>query len=260
MATRIPLESIFLNMSRNPEGGYRNDSLDGRASQIRDLEAPIKVKKLTLIEMVGLPTMKTDIFEARDIDALKRKILERLATATTSEHTAALTIRVACVPDRMSMPSFIVRNEVEMESVIEKLRMLMEAERSIKNIILRDFDVVGRPEDKIAVRLNTATGTIEMYKGAKSTSILNNVETDDPNFVSLSSKGGMLKPTVDLVGRNVPISEVKRVVEIIKMNEDRIAELEEMAIQAGISEKHNPQGVVLEFSYNGGLVNFTDFD
>ena len=77
---------------------------------------------------------------------------------------------------------------------------------SIKYLIIQDATPVESAKDKISGRISfekeelmPVQEILEIYKGARSTGILNNVDINDPNFQRFTKKAGeFMKPTKKL--------------------------------------------------------------
>lgn len=78
---------------------------------------PSKIKKTKLLENVGLPVPDTDYFTAQEIKKLKDKIRIRF-----KKQGGPLILRVACIPDKYTMPSFYIETLRDAPNIIKKLK------------------------------------------------------------------------------------------------------------------------------------------
>jgi hypothetical protein len=224
---------------------------------------PYKIQKIQLFEQVGLPTPETKFF--------LRESIEEVASYVRGLYSdlKPLIIRVACSPDRQSMPHFYIDNKEDIENKLSELKSLINSEKCISYIIVQEATPREEASNKISGRLlfggkklSPIEEVVELYKGSRSTSVLNNVNTADHNFVSFEKKAGeFLKP------KKLPINN-----ELIKEGDLSEAEVEDVMVRLRnfndkielarelFSENEKKDEIIFEFWYRNGKVAFTDID
>ena len=76
------------------QGDQEKLAVNKMAERFNDSEIPYKIRKVELLETVGLPIPKTEYFKKTETQLLKDRIIEELQL-----HDYPLIIRVACIPD-----------------------------------------------------------------------------------------------------------------------------------------------------------------
>lgn len=221
---------------------------------------PLKIRKTELLRELGLPIPKSDFFPRTELAALKATILRRL-----SEDPRPLIVRVACAPDRFSMPSFFIDDAKNLEAISAKVGDLSNQDPTITHFILQNATPKDKVNDKIVGRMIFgSTGslplakTIELYKGAKNASIFENVEATDPNYERLEQRvGEFTKP----VSKSSAIGQVetKNVYNILTEHESQL-EAARVIFAAGQNKPSDEVSTTFEFSYRDGNLVFVDID
>lgn len=229
-------------------------------------EVPYKIKKTELLETVGLPTPKTDYFEKAEIEPLKNKILEELQS-----HNYPLIVRLACIPDKFSMPSFFIEKNMEgnkIDTILNEICSLAKKDSTIKYFILQEATPMESAKDKISGRIlfekrgmMPTQEVLEIYKGARSTEILNNVNTDDPNFQRFVKKvGEFMKPTNKLADNtSIKENEIREIYGLLNSYQEKI-ETVINTITKSQNKSVNDIAISLEFSYRNNEMVFSDID
>lgn len=240
--------------------------LEKMAENFNQPEIPLKIKKIKLLETVGLPISRMDFIKRENFDDLAGAISERL-----KHQDCPLIIRFACIPDKFSMPFFYLEkemNEEEKNKIIEDIYSLIKNDSAIKYLILQDATPADSAKDKISGRILFEKGEVmpgqevlEIYKGARSTSILNNVNVDDPNFQRFIKKAGeFMKPIKDLsADSSIKEGEIREIYNFLKMYREKIETIIDV-ITRSQKKSANDMIVSLEFSYRDGKIIFSDID
>lgn len=241
--------------------------LEDAAKRFSGKEIPLKIRKLELLKEIGLPVKEGRYYERGAIDALR----EDLAQQFDSNRELSFVIRVACEPDKLSMPSFRIDAREGIEQSIQDLLKLIEEDHSIQQVILRPFISPSKIQDRIAGRLSfmgdttTTKEILELYRGAETTGVLNVVDPQNPKFRSFTKRAGeFMKPSDGVVpknGANGTFSEedIKNVYRQLELCREKMDALHEVV---AISKKSVPEKTPLtfEFSYLDGDFWYTDFD
>lgn len=227
-----------------------------------DLKVPLKIKKIELLKSLGLPVSESNYFDTDDMEGLKQAVTSRL------DGENALMVRFACDPDQFSMPTVSIEKNDDLEDKINQLQQLIIKENHIKKLILTSLTTREQAKNKISGRLMLeadsalpAQSILELYKGSRTTDVLNNPDTSDPNFLFLVKElGGQLKLRNERHS-DCPISdsEIGMVFNTLKEYEDRLSMAKEVVAKSKgkTSEK---LVVIFEFSYSNGKFVFSDFD
>lgn len=240
--------------------------IDRMVEDFNKPEIPLKISKIKLLETVGLPISKIDFIKKENTDGLENIILERL-----KNQDYPLIIRFACIPDKFSMPFFYVEKEMNDEEkgmIIEKIYSLIKNDATIKYLILQDATPTESAKDKISGRISFEKGemvpiqeVLEIYKGARSTGVLNNVDVNDPNFQRFTKKAGeFMKPTKELdADSSIKDSEVREIYSFLNMYREKIETITDI-IAKSKNKSINDMIVSMEFSYRDGKLVFSDID
>lgn len=223
---------------------------------------PQKIKKIRLMEEVGLPIPKTDYFDKKELPSLKRKIIERL------KHNESLVVRVACIPDKLSMPAFRIETKNDLNKIITNIEDPLRADSSIKYLILRNTIPQENIQERIAGRISFEGATmipddqfLDIYKGARSIDVLDAVSEDDPNFHRLVKKiGGFMRPEKPLDhSSNIKESEIREIYSLLQLYSSRL-ELIRKVIALSRDKSIDQTTICFEFSFIENNLVFTDFD
>ncbi|MDD4476608.1 MAG: hypothetical protein PHY40_00420 [Patescibacteria group bacterium] len=250
----------------NEQGDPKELVVDKMIERFNDPEIPYKIKKTKLLETVGLPIPKTDYFEKTEIKLLEGKIFEELQA-----HDSPLVVRFACMPDKLSMPFFYLEKEMndeEINKIVEKIHTLFESDSSVKYLILQEATPAEKTKDKISGRISFEKGemlptqeVLDIYKGARSTGILNNVNVNDPNFQTFIKKTGeFLKPTKKLDKDSlIKEEEIREIYNFLNLYREKIETIINI-ITKSKNKSVNDMTISLEFSYRDGKIVFSDID
>ncbi|MFH1773071.1 MAG: hypothetical protein ABH818_01810 [Patescibacteria group bacterium] len=240
--------------------------LDKMAKDFNQPEIPLKIQKVKLLETVGLPISKMDFIKKENLDDLVGAISERL-----KHQDCPLIIRFACIPDKFSMPFFYLEKEMgeeEKNKIVENIYSLIKNDSTIKCLILQDATPADSAKDKISGRVSFEKGAmmpiqevLEIYKGARSTGVLNNVDVNDPNFRRFIKKAGeFIKPTKDLgTDSSIKEEEIREIYNFLKMYQEKIETIIDV-ITRSQKKSANDMTVSLEFSCRDGKILFSDID
>lgn len=256
----MPEYSIGKDMTAEYEHSF---SIDRMVDKFEDRKISSKIRKIKLLEEAGLPTPKIDCFSNNEIKNLEDKIVERLQAGE-----AFLGIRVACIPDVYSMPSFHIKKNTNIDEVKDWANNLLEKEPAVTDFILSESTPEGKAKNKISGRIlledkNVAPRevTIELYKGARSTSILNNVDRFDPNYQRFEKKNGELIQQVTKLSDRSSITEkdIKEINEYLEKYKMRMKNVKEV-IAKSQNKDFNDMVACFEFTYIDGEFKFIDID
>lgn len=255
-------EKYRINEQDDPE----KLTIDAMVERFNSPEIPHKIGKTELLEAVGLPIPKTDYFKRTEINLLKDKISEELQS-----HDYPLIIRFACVPDKFSMPFFYLGKEMgdeEKNKTVEKIRSVIENDSNIKYLILQEATPAEKAKDKISGRISFEKGemaptqeVLEIYKGARSTGILNNVDVNDPNFQTFIKKAGEFLKPIKKLGEDSLIKEeeIREIYNFLNLYREKIETIIDV-ITKSKNKSANDMTISLEFSYRNGKIVFSDID
>lgn len=229
-----------------------------------DLKTPLKIKKVELLKSVGLPVSKSEYFDASEIDNVGKAIDSRLGDGEES-----FMIRFACDPDKFSMPSLQVQKGEDVPKCLDDLHKLVRENYQIKKIILSSLTTKEQAKNKISGRLmleaSNALPTqsiLELYKGARTNDVLNNPDTDDPNFLFLIKQlGGKLRlaEPKQSEGRRISEGEVEAISSSLQEYEDKMAIAREVIAKSRGKFSDNLP-IIFEFSSTDGELVFSDID
>lgn len=234
------------------------------ANQFRNENVPLKVRKTELLEEVRLPIPKTDMFRPENVDSLREAIIAR----KSEDATTSLIIRFACVPDRFSMPTIAVEPSTDVDQVLESVSSLLKIYREIKQIILQELTATADAKDKISGRLLFEDSrsypneeVMELYKGSRSTGVLNNVDVNDPNFFIFEKKlGHFMLPNKGLDPESsIKSSELEDIYRKLVEYRSKL-ELIRTVIASSRGSKAEDLAISFEFSYLRGRLLFSDID
>ncbi|MEK7564874.1 MAG: hypothetical protein AAB394_02985 [Patescibacteria group bacterium] len=217
------------NFDKIAEVDQENLMVNKVVEDFNKIEIPLKIRKIKLLETMELPISKIDFIKKEDADSLESMILKKF-----EYQDYPLIIRFACIPDKFSMPSFYIEKEMDGEekrAIIEKINSLTKDDMSIKYLIIQDATPVESAKDKISGRISfekeelmPVQEILEIYKGARSTGILNNVDINDPNFQRFTKKAGeFMKPTKKLdTDSLIKESEVREIYSFLNIYQEKI--------------------------------------
>lgn len=166
------------------------------------------------------------------------------------------------------MPAFYVRKEEDIAVCIKNVKMMLEKYSDIDSIILQNATHEKEAENKISGRLlfyeNSRTSVeqvMELYKGAMSIGILNNVDVSSPRYARFVKKyGEMMKPE-RRIDNDSPLtqSEIKDIAEKLQEYKESIDFAKNIFLTETRKRNINA-GVSFEFFYKNGKIIFTDID
>ena len=226
-------------------------------------EIPYKVRKSRLMENCGLPMPETDYFKKDEIDKLVERARERL-----SEESKPLVLRLACIPDKISLPVFYLEQEEDLNNLSKELGDFIEKEPTITSFIVQDATPKTKTKDKISGRVlfryDKSLPTemvVEIYKGGRSTGILNELRTSDKDYQRFEKKSGeFIKAATEIDPKtSIGTDETRRIFQQLDSYHEEIARLREVFSKSK-EKKVGETPVCLEFSYRNGNLVFTDFD
>lgn len=228
-----------------------------------DFSVPYKIRKTELLQSVGLPIPETHYFTKDNIDDLDSSAREILAKTHSP-----LVVRFACIPDRLSMPVFYIENESQLPDVLKKVNIILKDNPEVASIILQEATPRGAALDKISGRFLLddsrafpRESVLELYKGNRSTGILNRLDPTDSNYLRFEKELGKFmsptkRPSPDSL---VTKSELKDIYSKLEQYKDLILLTKEI-IALSHKQSEDKTLVSLEFSYRSGRMIFTDFD
>ncbi len=242
---------------------FEDNSNSGLVERYMDSSIPLKIRKTNLLAMCGLPIPESVFFDKVEIDNLDNEI-----KSFFGNDSWPLILRVACVPNKSSMPFFYINNEEEVRNVISEAQELLKGDSSIKSFILQEATPEEKAKEKISgrivlesTRMIPTEQTVEIYKGARSTSILNNVKLGDPRLLRFQKKTGQfMKPEQEITREsNVSEGEIRGIFSSLK---GYLEMMESVKAVIAKSEKKDPDNLScsFEFSYRAGRITFIDID
>lgn len=224
----------------------------------------LKVKKIRLLEDLGLPIPKTGILRADQLDFLEEKIRE----IYTSNLERSMIIRFGCVPDQFSMPSVVIESDSNIGQAINEVSSYVSKNQQIKEIVLQELTSEADAPNKISGRLLFEKSdaypreeVLELYKGARNTNILNNVDTSDTNFLHFEKNiGHYIKLSQTKSDKSTfKESEIKDIYNLIQGFHSKLDSIKKVvAKQRGVKEEDFV--LCIEFSYLHGRLVFSDID
>ncbi|MDD5710901.1 MAG: hypothetical protein PHV43_02255 [Candidatus Colwellbacteria bacterium] len=226
-----------------------------------DESTPLKVRKINLLETVGLPISETDILSKDNKQEIKEKIIERLHGGDVS-----LVVRFSGRDDGLGMPSCYIDNEEDLGDILEQMEDIFTHDPNISHVILQSATPRREASNKVSGRLmmydDVDSGydeIVELYKGARSTGVLNLVDPSDPQFHRLVKPlGGFMKPREEIdPSSTLTTGEVVGIVRKLNDKRDAIEIVQSVLRQ---SRRHSRNDYTLEFSYRDGDLIFTDID
>lgn len=235
-------------------------------NNFNNIEIPLKIKKIKILETVGLPISQMDFLKRDDIGDLPALLSEKLKLSD-----GPLIVRSACVPDKFSMPTFYLEkemSEIDKIKIIEEIYSLVNNDQTIKYLIIQDATPSHSAKDKISGRILFEKSDmapiqeiLEIYKGARSTGVLNNVNTEDPNFqIFIKKAGEFMKPTKKLsADSSIKEGEIRDIYRFLVQYRDKIdTAIDMIANRPNKDPKDTP--ISFEFSYRDGKIVFSDID
>jgi hypothetical protein len=223
-------------------------------------KSPLKIKKTELLRELGLPIPRTDFFKRNELIALKEKVLQRI-----TEEKRPLIIRVACVPDKFSMPDFSIDKATQIDEILAKLQNLIKKEQTITHLILQSATPKNRIKDKIVGRIlytdmrsQPAAVVIELYKGAKSAGIFNKLDIKDENYVRLEQKLGEFMK-LEHKSRTISKDDTNDIYSSLKEYGSQLEKAKQIYAKSQYKTS-DYLSVCFEFSYRDGNLVFVDID
>jgi hypothetical protein len=221
---------------------------------------PSKIKKTELLRELGLPIPKTDFFPRGEIAALRKRLVDRLA-----DEKRPMIVRVACVPDKFTMPAFLVDAKENIDQAMKKIEKLVEQDRTITHFILQFATPKDKIIDKIVGRIVygsasslPSTKTVELFKGAKNAEIFNHLDTRNRSYERLEQKlGEFVKPKVK--SKTISEEEVKNIHTALEGYEPQL-EIAKKIFAKGQNKTNDEISTTFEFSYRDGNLVFVDID
>jgi len=233
------------------------------AERFSDESEPLKVRKIELLQSLGLPTSNMDFFTPENIGDLCDQINLRRQNGEQS-----LMIRFACVPDRFSMPTLTVEPEDNISELLDNLQDLIVKHPEIKKIILTQFTPEEQAKDKISGRYTLENqfatpveNILELYKGARSTGVLNKANTDDPNFLFFIRESGkqLALRTPKNEGSTIEDGEIRSIYQTLCEYSSKM-ESAKRIIAKSQDTRFEKLTTIFEFSYLKGRFVFSDID
>jgi len=226
-------------------------------------DTPLKVRKVELMDAVGMPLDQMYIFMASDLSRVYYLLNQEI---TSNQYPVV--VRFACIPNRYSMPMYYLENRADAERIVVQINEMLNKDSSIRSIIIQSATPIESAVNKISGRYSLeginslpVEEILELYKGSRSTSILNTLATSDPGYVSFSKRiGGLLKPDREInTLSNIKISELRDVYERLARYKEKMTIVKDVISYS--QEKLSSDNLVsFEFSYRDGKLVFLDID
>lgn len=110
-------------------------------------------------------------------------------------------------------------------------------------------------------RMAPTQEVLEIYKGSRSTGVLNNVDVNDPNFLRFTKKAGeFMKPEKNLSeDSSVTEGEIREIYNYLNSYREKIETLIKI-IAKSQNKSINNMPISLEFSYKDSKFFFSDID
>lgn len=234
------------------------------AEEFKNSGDSLKVRKIKLFQALGFPTPETDIFSSQELDQIEEKILERRG----QNPQIPMLIRFGCIPDKLSMPSIMLEPHTDLDQALREVAEYLRKRAGIQDIILQELTPEAKAPDKISGRILIEKFdaypreiVLELYKGARSTSVLNNADVSSPNFLRFEKElGHFMKPKQSLKS-NSDIEEAE-LTDIFRTLQDFMGKIYLMKKIIARSREMSEEGFVcsFEFSYSNGRLVFSDVD
>lgn len=242
------------------EGGDKRKLTEDYGNQ----SVPFKIRKIELLKNVGLPVPSAEYFDTEDLDEIQENIRKKLHDYPLNP----LILRFATIPNKNSMPVFYFES-LENLNQLSQVTDLIQSDPSIKKIILQDATPKEKAIDKISGRLLILDESnsdieliLEIYKGSRSTSILNTVNLDDPNYLRFEKRlGKFLKPVSPINFNNTTIKEyeIRSLAGYLKEYTGKLEIAKDVHISF-IKKQSVSHDACFEFSLRDGKINFSDID
>jgi len=244
----------FALKREDPEECFLNNLVE----KFNDEQVPLKIRKINLLEAIDLPIPKTDIISRKNELEIKEKISTRLR-----ESNEPLIMRFSGHDDKLGMPSFYIDDEKNLVDVLRRMKDIFTRDLNISHVILQSATPNEEIHNKISGRLMISDDMndeiIELYKGARSTGVLNSVNQSDIQFYRLiKPAGGFMRPEKK-IDPNSTLNTGEVIDMIRKIDEKRDA-IEIARSVLHNSKRHNRNDYTFEFSYRNGNLVFTDID
>ncbi len=235
----------------------------GVAMQIynyRDISVPIKVRKISCLYITGLPIGWIQFFSRDQVDELVASI-----TSEKKEIRFPFIIRVACIPDKSSMPTVYVESNYQEGELRSSIDRILNKDSSITHLILQQATPKDAGKDKISGRVlfedsrsSPREILIEFYKGSRSTGILNNLSVQNPNYLRFEKfSGRLLVPVSDIKESFITQFEVRELLSRLHAHSESFVFVRDI-VRTVFKRMDEP--VSIEFSFRGGNLLFTDID
>ena len=240
---------------------YENRAVKDLAEGYDNEQIPLKIRKIKLLEAANLPISDTTILSIDNTQEIRKKIAERIDGGD-----APLIMRFSGRADKLGMPSFYIDDKDNLDSSIKQMEEILGHDPDIAYIVLQSATPKEEMPNKISGRLmvyedanDKYDAIVELYKGARSTGILNSVDPSDPQFHRLIKPiGGFMRPEKEIdPNSTLNTGEVLDIVRTLGEKDNAIKTIQSVLHE---SKKHNRNEYVLEFSYRNGDLVFTDID
>lgn len=251
------------------------DDFDRELNQFQDFEdrklfevfenrsVPLKIRKMALMQLAGLPTLNAEIKEADNL----LEIFESVEKIVKKGESAIL--RFACIPDRLSVPSIYVNNDKELFDIPQKIANVREKYPEVKKIIVQEATNETDAKTKISGRLmitqsaDSSEKIVELYKGSRSTGVFDHLDSGDRNYLRFEKGAGeFMKPLKGLSPDTDFVENEVRAVFIALQDYDK-AIRRVIRIYNKVNKGANNGAlppIVFEFSIRDGKFNFVDVD
>lgn len=228
-----------------------------------DRTLPLKIRKTVLLERCGLPIPYTTYVSRNDLNRLGEEI-EQAAQARDFPQI----VRVACTPDRLSMPTRYIESRADVHDAQAWAHQLLCLEPTVTHLMIQEATPREKAPLKISGRLTfearrmcPLTNVLELYKGSRSTGILNAVNPNDLNFLRYEKRlgrflhivGGCLRSSTILDG------EVRDIYRSLASFEEAFRHACNI-IATARSVSEDSMTFCFEFSYCEGHLVFSDVD
>lgn len=240
---------------------------DKMVEKFNNIEIPYKIRKIELLETVELPIPKTDYFKRTEIELLRAKVLEELQL-----HNYPLIVRVACIPDKFSMPFFFIENNMgkdKIDATLNEIHSLIKKNSAIKYFILQEATPIETAKDKISGRISFEKGKmapiqemLEIYKGARSTGILNNVDVSASNFrIFVKRADEFMKPAKETdKDSSIKVEEIREIFNYLNKYREKMETIIDVITKSRNKSANDDMTISFEFSYRDRKMVFSDID
>lgn len=230
---------------------------------LTDGQEPLKIRKIKFMKELGLCFPETDLFERGALEDFIEVVKRRFERG--QQH---LIVRFACIPDRFSMPTITIDHADNLALARKEIEECIDRFSGIQYVILREFISEQLAKQKISGRVlfwgerASMDTSVEIFKGSRSTGVLNRADTSDKNFLLFEKKPGQfMKPAKELpVDSSISVEEIKQIFNHLSQFRERLETARAVIGLSKNGKETDRPDVCFEFSFVDGVFLFVDVD